>query len=177
MADETTYSAQEHIAILEDRVARETADLTAERDQLVAEKAELENKLDVETSAKQAAEQRAVEAEKALEGFKAEVADREAAAARKDERVAKVREVASHLDDEFFNDEARVARIVAMDEDGFAGYLDDLSATAKVTGNTTTTIPRETAMTGEPAKTGSKPVDTGRSFLMRGFVAPAKTEG
>ena len=67
MADDKQYSESEHIAILEDRVNRETAEVTAERDQLKSEKAELESKLDVETAAKVAADKRAEDAEKALE--------------------------------------------------------------------------------------------------------------
>lgn len=170
MADERTYSQDEHIAILDDRVKRETADLTAERDQLKSEKAELETKLDVETSARQAAELRATEAEKALEDFKSEVQEREAAAARKEERVTKLREAASHLNDEFFKDDARVERIVAMDEGTFEGYLADLSEAAKsVKGSDHTVVPRETAMTGDPVKGGDTKVSAGRTFLMRDF--------
>lgn len=176
MADEKTYSEDEHIAILADRVTRETADLTAERDQLAAEKADLETQLDVETSAKQAAELRATEAEKSLADFKAEVEQREEAAARKDERVAKVREVAAHLDDSFFEDEARIKRIVAMDEEAFTGYLSDLGASTKTPGKTTTDVPRETAMTGDKV-VGAQPASSGRNFLMRGFVVPSAQEG
>lgn len=178
MADEKQFSESEHIAILADRVQKETADLTAERDQLQARITELETKLDVETAAKQAAEQRATEVETSFESFKTEVAEKEQAAARKDERVAKVKEVASHLDDKFFEDEARVARIVAMDEDTFTGYLSDLGATAKVPGNTGSGgVPRETAMAGQSAG-GSEPVaKAGQSFLMRQFVAPTQKEG
>lgn len=176
MADDKTYSESEHFAILEDRISRETASLTAERDQLATDKTELETKLDVETSARQAAELRATEAENALEVFKTEVSEREAASACKDERVAKVREVASHLEDSFFEDEARIKRIVAMDEDAFAGYLSDLGASTKTPGKTTTGVPRETAMTGEKV-VGEKPAAAGRSFLMRGFVVPTAQEG
>jgi chromosome segregation ATPase len=172
--DQKTYSADEHVAILADRVARETADLSAERDTLKTEKAELETKLDVEISAREAAELRATEAEGALTAFKAEVQEREEAAARKDERLSKVREAASHLDDKFFEDEGRVKRIVAMSEESFAGYIADLGATGRTPGKTTTDIPRETAMAGDQGGAGSQPaVAAGRGFLLRGFVAPS----
>ena len=158
MADEKTYSEAEHIAILADRVSKETADLTAERDQLASAKTELENKLDVAESAKTAAEQEAAEAKKSLEDFKAEVESDREAAARKDERIKKVRESAEHLGDDFFEDEARVQRITAMKDEDFEGYLADLKATAKVPagGKTTTHVPRETAMAGAEATKSSQ---------------------
>lgn len=178
MADDTkgTYTHDEHIAILSDRVQRETATLTAERDDLSVTVEELESKLDVSESAKVAAETRAAEAEKALEDHKAEVAEREEAAARKDGRLAKVREVASHLGEEFLADEKRVARIVAMSEDSFEGYVADLGATGRPAGTTTTLVPRETAMSGVPGGAEQK-APAGRSFLLRDYVAPDAAKG
>lgn len=173
MADEKTYSEQEHIAILSDRVAKETADLTAERDQLASVKTELENKLDVAESAKTAAETKVEVAEKALEDFKAEIETQREAAARKDERLNKVREGAKHLDDKFFEDEARVSRIVAMKDEDFDGYLADLTATAvPATAGATTHVPRETAMVGAEA---DKPTTSAaRNFLLGQYIP---TEG
>lgn len=173
MADEKTYSESEHIAILSDRVTKETANLTAERDQLAAEKTELENKLDVETSAKQAAEVRATEAEGALEAFKTEVTEEREAAARKDTRIAKIREAASHLDDEFFADEDRIKRITAMADTDFDGYLADLTASSKTPTGQTKQVPRETAMSGQPAGSSTN-TGAARGFLLRGFIAPTQ---
>lgn len=172
MAGEKTYSEDEHIAILTDRVAKETAELTAERDQLTGSMTELETKLDVETSAKVAAEKRADEAAQALEEFKAQVEAEREAAARKDTRVALMRENAQHLGEDFFNDEKRIARVVAMKEEDFEGYLADLKVTAPTAGATTTsTAPRETAMKGEPAAVGAGKSVAG-NFLLRHYVAP-----
>lgn len=171
MADEKTYSESEHIAILSDRLTKETADLTAERDQLASDKGELETKLDVAESAKQAAEQAAKEAADALEAFKAEAEQEREAAARKDERIAKVKETASHLGDEFFEDEARVNRIVAMKQDEFEGYLGDLASTAKTT-TKTTAVPRETAMAGSAPANGTSSVAS--AFLLRRYVDPTQ---
>lgn len=169
MADEKTFSENEHLAILADRVTKETANLTAERDQLVTEKTELENQLDVETTAKTAAEQRADEAEKALADYKTEVEQERESAAKKDDRLARAKEVV--LDDKFFEDESRVTRIVAMSDEQFDGYLADLGAASKSAPQTTTTsIPRETAMAGAGA---DKPTATaGQNFLLRRYVAP-----
>lgn len=172
MADDKTYTEAEHIAILADRVAKETESLSTEKADLLSAKTELETKLDVTESAKVAAEQRAEEAEKALEDYKAEVTEEREAAARKDDRLAKVRESAGHLGDEFFKDEARITRICAMTEEGFEGYLEDLKATAKVPAGTTSTVPRETAMAGqEPAPAGTS---VSRDFLLRRYLAPVK---
>lgn len=171
MADEKTFSESEHIAILADRVRTETANLTAERDQLVELKTELENKLDVEATAKTAAEQRAEEAEKALADYKAEVEQEREAAAKKDERIAKVREVAGHLTDDFFEDVSRVNRIVAMSDEIFEGYLADLGAASKTAPKTTTTtVPRETAMAGVSG--GKSAASAGQNFFLRRYVAP-----
>lgn len=172
MADEKTFTESEHIAILTDRVTTETASLTEARDQLANEKADLQNKLDVAESAKVAAEQRAEKAESDLKEFKDSVEESKAAAARKDDRLAKVKETAAHLGDDFFTDEARVARIVAMDEDGFEGYLADLKATAPAPGSTTTAPPRETAMAGAAAVVPGTPgaPSAAREFLLGRYV-------
>lgn len=169
MAEEKTFSQDEHLAILADRVHKETAALSAERDQLVDEKTELENKLDVETTAKSAAEQRADEAEKALADYKAEIEQEREQAAKRDDRLARAKEVV--LDDKFFEDETRVTRIVAMSDEQFDGYLADLGAASKAAPKTTTTsVPRETAMAGAGADTGNH--SAGQDFLLRRYVAP-----
>lgn len=166
-AEGRVFSEDEMTAIIADRVQRETASLTEE-------KAELQNKLDVEIAAREAAEQRATAAEKSLEDYKAEVTAREEAAKRKDDRLAKVRESASHLPEEFFTDEDRVARIVAMDEDTFTGYLGDLTAAAVKAPSTTdpSKPPRETAMKGEPVKPTGEPGTAAKAFFFRGLTTP-----
>lgn len=176
MADAKTYSESEHLAILADRVAQESASLTTERDALKAERDELATKLDVAESAKSAAEARVTETEKAFDDFKNGVEAEREAAARKDQRVAKIREAAKHLKDEFFEDEARVTRIVAMDESAFEGYLLDLSASAVPAGSSSTTaVPRESAMVGQPVDTKTEST-AGRDFLMRRYATTATKE-
>ena len=181
MADTTTeraFSESEMTAILADRVASETAGLTASVDQLTAQVTELGGKLDVETSAREAAEQKAAVAEKALEDYKSDIAAREEAAKRKDERVAKIREAASHLPEEFYADEARIARITAYDDDGFESYLGDLRETAKgIQASTSPEPPRESAMHGEKVtapegKTGG----AAKAFLLRAYNPKPKED-
>jgi chromosome segregation ATPase len=170
VADEKTFTETEHIAILTDRVAAETASLTQARKALETEKSELQNKLDVAESAKVAAEQAKEKAEQELADFKDAQAKAEAKAKKKGERVAKVKEVAAHLGEEFLTDEARVERIVAMEDEAFDGYVSDLKATAPA-GAATTTAPRETAMAGAPsAAAGGDTQTAGRSFLLGRYL-------
>jgi small-conductance mechanosensitive channel len=166
-----TYSESEHLAILADRVAQETASLSTERAALQGERDELANKLDVIESAKTAAETRATEVAAEFEKFKSEVEQEREAAARKDERITKIRESAKHLKDEFFTDENRIKRIVAMDDAGFEGYLLDLTASALPAGSTSTAdVPRQTAMVGSPVEGSTQP--GARDFLLRRFQNP-----
>lgn len=169
MADEKQYSEAEHIAILADRVTRETADITAERDRVTAERDDLATKLDVAESAKVAAEKAKEEAEQKLAEFQAEVEKREAAAQRAESRVATIKEKAPHLDDKWFEAPGRMDRIVAMEEDAFPGYVDDLVAAVPAgDGAPSRDIPRETAMHGKPI--GDQPkTGAGRAFLMRDY--------
>ena len=168
-AEGRVFSEDEMTAIIADRVQRETATLSDEN-------ASLQNKLDVEIAAREAAEQRATTAEQSLADFKAEIAAREEAAKRKDERITKIRESASHLPEEFFTDEARITRIVAMDEDTFSGYLSDLAAASVQAPSTNdpTQPPRESAMRGEPVKPNTDPGAAAKAFFFRGLTSAAK---
>jgi|GEM_PF-6286838 len=147
VAEERTFKEDELTAILADRVARETASkdeeisaLKAKVESLETEKSELQTKLDVEVA-------RAEKAEKDFEDHKAEEARKVEVAARKDERVKKVREVASHLKPEFFSDE-RAERWAAMETAAFDGYIADLKdASGSKTGASRETA-EQTAMGG-----------------------------
>jgi chromosome segregation ATPase len=181
MADgDKTFTEQEHIAILADRVATETAAITAERDQLKAEKSDLQSQLDVAESAKVAAEQAKEKAEQELADFKTGLDELAQAEARKGERLTKVKEVAAHLGDEFLSEENeagkdRVARIVAMDESAFDGYVADLKATAPATTSTGAPAPRETAMAGA-ASTAAVPGGAPSQSAARGFLLARYTK-
>jgi chromosome segregation ATPase len=169
------FSEDEAYAIVADRVARESAELKDKITTLESEKAELANKLDVEIAAREAAELKAKEAETKHEEYLAQVEAEKAALARKDERLSKVREAASHLTDEFFQDESRVNRIVAMDDEAFDGYVADLRETAEKApkGTGDSAPPRETAMEGDQVTPkGAESASGARNFLMRSYVAP-----
>jgi chromosome segregation ATPase len=162
-----TFSEDEHLAIVADRVTTETAELRESKAALETEKSDLETKLDVEITAKEAEKARADKAEKDLADYKAEVEQREAAAERKDERISAVKEAAPHLKDEFFDEEKRVARIVAMEDEAFEEYVADLKAVAPAPGANKDDIPRETAMKGDPAGKGGTP-SAAQQVLFRG---------
>jgi len=167
------FSEEEAYAIAADRVARETSDLKAQIETLGKDKMELANKLDVEIAAREAAELKAKEAETKHEEHLAQVEAEKAALARKDERLAKVREAASHLTDEFFKDESRVERIISMEDDAFDGYVADLRDAAAAAPAGDGAPPRETAMEGDKVTPkGAESAPGARSFLMRSYVAP-----
>lgn len=183
MADEKTFTETEHIAILADRVASETASLTQANTVLTTEQADLQNKLDVAESAKVAAEQRAEKAEKDFAEFKTGLDELATQGAKKDERIAAVKEVAAHLGDAFLDEadevgKSRVARIVAMDDDSFVGYVADLKATVPA-GSTVVTPPREAALLGTPS-TAAGGAGTGptaaQQVLLGRYRAPAQKE-
>lgn len=151
MADEArVFSETEHVAILADRVKTETANLTAQvaaltvaqNDALAkvneanvaleAAKAESASKADVLEAAKVAAEAETARVVAEFEAFKKSLEDEKEKAARKDSRLAELKEAASHLSDEFLNEPVRLARILAYSEEDFEGYKSDMKATAAV---------------------------------------------
>lgn len=161
-----TFTEGEAYAIVADNVQRETASKTEENETLKREKAELQAKLDT-AEASAATEKAAREtAETALTDERAKAEREKAAAERKDARVAKVRETAAHLKDDFFTDE-RQARFAAMEDTEFDSYIAELAELSKgveapkgTDGKDTTTTgaggaPRETAMAGSSVGAGS----------------------
>ena len=164
--NEKTFTESEMLAIIADRVAKETADLTAERDSIKAERDELATKLDVETAAKGTAEQKVTEIQGEFDSFKTDLEALREAADRKDDRLAKVKEAAAHMGDDFLKDEKRVERIVAFTEDQFEGFLDDLKAVAPAAG--TAGVPRESAMSAKGAEIQT--TSSARSLLLGRFA-------
>jgi chromosome segregation ATPase len=174
--DPRTFTEDELEAITADRVARETAELNEKLETVTKDRDEAQSKLDVEIAAKEAAEQAAAQAKAEHEEFVQKAEAEQAALAKKDERVAKVREAASHLKDEFFEDESRVARIVEMSDEAFEGYLADMRETASGAPSGSSTAPRETAMAGDPVKGETKPAPAAGDFLLRRHLVPSGTE-
>jgi hypothetical protein len=144
-----TFTENEAYALVADNVQRETAAAKATIETLTSEKAALETKLELADAALATEKARA---DGAIEWHNAvlEAQTREAAQlARKDERVAKVKEVAPHLKDEFFTTE-RAERWARQDDEAFEAYVKELAELS--TGVTPPAgdggPPRETAMQG-----------------------------
>lgn len=169
--NDKTFTEDEHLAVLADRISKETATLQDELDVIKSEKDDLANQLDVETAARTKAEQERDEAQQELETFKTDLQTLKEEGERRDERLDQVKEVAEHLGDDFLQDEKRVARIVAMDDDAFEGYLTDLRAAAPTEGQSRG-VPRETAMSGAPASPRGEGSAARAVFLSR--FNPAK---
>ena len=172
MSDEAkgrVFTEDEHTAILADRVATETAALTDQIAAKDAEIADLKAQMDTVEAARLAAEKERDDTKAAFDAFKSEVEQAKEHAQRKDERVAKVKEAASHLTDEFFNDE-RVERIAAMTDEFFDGWLSDMREGAAKVG--VSNAPREAAnLVGsavEPPRTDSG-ASAARGFLLRDY--------
>lgn len=149
MADRT-FTEGEAYALVAQAEERATAEATTSITTLTAEKTELETKLDVAETAKTAAEDRATAAEKALEDFKTEVESTKAAEAKRAERTAKVTEVAPKLE----LTEDRANRIVAMSDEGFTAYIEDIRVAAGETPievDPSTGVPRTSAALGGSA--------------------------
>ncbi len=142
-----TFTEGEAYALVADNVQRETAALTSTLEGRDREVADLQAKLDVAEAATSAATTARETAEKALADYKADQEAEREQASRRESRVAKVREVAGHLKDEFFTDE-RAVRWAAMDDGAFESYCAELAELAPSTTETTGTAPRETAMAG-----------------------------
>ena len=147
----------EAYAIAAAEVKRETAERDKKITELESEKAqiqsaaeaELQKAKDLHEAALTAERQRAEAAEQALSNYKAEVENERAVAARVEQRVSKVREVAKHLKDDWFTPE-RASRWASMDDDSFDIYVRELAEVSSVIPAATGTgePPRETAMAG-----------------------------
>lgn len=119
-------------------------------------KAEVEKQLDTVTLERDEAVKAKTELEEYLAEEAKKVEEAAAFAAKRDERVAQVKEVASFSDEHI---EASADRWTAMADEDFAGLLEDWKAVAakKEESGTTTTIPAATAMTATRDDGGSAP--------------------
>lgn len=168
VADTKTYTEEEHAALLAqvaDLTAKiaelTTATATSQTDAAVAAaKAELEAqisdlqaKLDTAVLEAQAAKEDRDATVSYLEGEAAAVEAAAAIAARKDERMAKVKEVAS-FPDEYLTENAD--RFAAMSDEEFEKALEDWKVIApKKAGSTDDKIPAKTAMTAASTSTNT----------------------
>lgn len=147
MTDERSYTEREHVALLTDAVARETATLRTEKENLEAtitsltsEKAaatasasELQGRIDVLEGEVSTEKARAESAEKAFEDYKSEqerlATERAAVEARREERVTAVKSADESLPDEYFTPE-RAQRWAEMEETAFTALVADFTEAA-----------------------------------------------
>lgn len=168
-----TFSQEEHDAILVATVERETAALraaadaaTAERDQMRAERDEQAGKVDLLEAEKASVVAEKAQVEQDFKSFKDDLEALGQIEAVKDERVAKVKEVAAHLDDAFYTD-ARVARWAGMEQAAFDDYVAELAAVApKTEGSPAGGPPKETAMEGTRKQSASQPAKSNTARLL-----------
>lgn len=137
------YTEEQHVAILTDAVARETAALQSVKDELETradtletEKAEAvtalteaQNRNDVLESEKAAETARADAAEKAFADFKAEQAHQEAVVAARVERAEAIKAADPSLEEDYFSEE-RVTRWAEMSAEQFQSLVNDLTEAA-----------------------------------------------
>lgn len=143
MADEPKYSEAQHVAILTDAVARETASLSTVKEQLESkvealssEKAaaetaltEAQTKLDVLEAEKSAALTAVAAAEQALADYKAEIERAAAVEKAKEERVTAIKAADASLEADYFTPE-RIQRWAEMADEQFAALVTDLTEAA-----------------------------------------------
>lgn len=128
VADKRTFTEDEHLLLMANAVAQETASLTARVEALESEKAAAQAQSDVLEAEKASltTERDAIKVE--FDQFKADLAEQAAVAERRDARLTKVRTEADHLPDDYFTTE-RAERWAAMSEESFEVAVADLVAT------------------------------------------------
>jgi chromosome segregation ATPase len=162
--DETrTFTEAEHLAVLTDAVRRETATLQSEKESLSTEKATLESRVDMLEAEKAVLITERDTAVSELTTFKADQAEKSAAEARKEDRLAKAKAAADHLPEDFFTPE-RASRWAEMTDEAFETACADLAATKPAAGSSA--IPETAAFTGGKTPTsGDSTKSTVGTFL------------
>jgi len=179
---ETRFTEAQHLALVESAVRSETASLTTAKEELetqvaslTTEKAglegrlaEAETKIGVLEAEKAAAEAQAETARAEFEEYKAEQQRAAEAAARREERVSKIKAANANLAADFFTDE-RVDRWANMSDEAFAEVAAAFEAAANAAPKTkeqAAAAPQTAAFTGgaEAGATKSE-VTTTRQFL------------
>ena len=164
-----TLTEDEAYAIVADRVAKETAELTKKNADLMASNTDLQNKLDTAEAALVAEKAAKETAEKAFETYKTEEAAKREQAALADTRVEAIKTANPALKDDkdFFTPE-RAARWAKMDQTDFDDLLAQFGRFATKPGEAPKDDKgaRETAMLGSPPKDpGTDTTSAGRGFL------------
>lgn len=185
-ATETKFTEEQHFALLESAVARETSALNAriaeleatvlanatETASVASANTDLQTRIDVLEAEKSAALAATSEVQAAFDTFKSELAEVAEIETRKADRVAAIRAANEGLADDYFTDE-RAQRWAEMSDETFSVLVEGLSAVpATKTEAEVTQQARETsAFTGGtviPATTGGSTL--GSLFRAAGFT-------
>lgn len=156
--------------------ARQTAALTGQVEALTATNVDLQNRLDVAEQGRQTAEQEREAARTELAEYRTQVENERQAATRLADRMATLRRELPAQSDEWFSDESRQQRVLAMDDDAFTQWVGDLKSTAPTSPGG---APRQTAMTGDVVPglggsgAGAAPAAAAFFAAHQGGVAPA----
>jgi len=165
VADANVYTEAQHFALVESAVERETSSLTSEKAALEGQVATLESekaaladeltgaqtRIDVLEAEKANAEAAAEAARTELADFKAELARKAEVAAKKDERVSRVKAANGNLDDTFFTPE-RVTRWAEMADESFEALVADMTEAAAAVKPAEVSGASETTDTTEQAR-------------------------
>lgn len=160
--DERTFTEAEHAALLTAAVKNETATLTEKVETLTGENTELQTKLDAAEAEKSTVTAERDQIKKEHEDFKAEQAEKEQIAERKEIRVKAVQDANDKLPEDYFTDE-RVQRWAELSEEAFGDFIE----TVKVAPTDPAKTRESAAFTG--GKTPKAPAETPKS---RAFTAP-----
>ncbi len=169
MADPRTFTEDEHTLLLTAAVQQETAALTASKQALESEKAELQTKLDLVEAEKATAIGERDTVTAAFDQYKTDLTEMAACSAREEERVAAVKEKAKHLPEDYFTPE-RAQRWAGMSPELFESAVADLVATAPGSAPAGTPAVETAAFTGGQVPNGGK--QEARSNMSK-LLAPA----
>lgn len=124
MPEGRTFTEAEHQAILQGAVEREVAAATETRDATIST---LEQRVDVLEAEKAGVVQEKDTLQSEFDTYKAEVETAREVAARKAERLERVKAAAIHLPEDYFSDE-RMQRWAEMADEQFATLVEDFQA-------------------------------------------------
>lgn len=157
VAEAVAPVADELATLKASREAQEVeARIAALKAELEAAKAEVETQLDVVTAERDAAKGEYENLVAYLDAEVARQAEADAFAAKRDERIARVKEVASFTD-EYVSE--RADKWAALDDEAFESLVEAIEAAkeAKTDGSSENKIPASTAMTATRDESGSGP--------------------
>lgn len=181
MADnDRTFTEGEAYALVNDGVQRETAALTATVAEKDARITELSNTNDILTAEKAAAVTAQQGAVQELADYKTQVETDKAREASRVTRLAEVAAASPALDvtEDTEDGKARIARILAMADDVFAGYLTDLRAVSPqkaAVAKTAAPAPRQSAAFAAAPDGSEAPSVKGLLGARRGLTTVAQS--